>query len=75
MTNHRELPVSIEIRWQVGEGTAPFEINFKQLWNRAEAISLDGVNTQSLDSHDRLLVLTYHGTKHFWQRLKIGGPC
>lgn len=65
-----ESGTMVELRWQVGESGNPFAIEFERLWRNATTLSFQGTDVRTLRPIDRLLVLTYHGTKHHWKRLK-----
>lgn len=69
-TVHETNGTMIELRWQVGESTNPFPIGFERLWRDSTETTVQGTEIRVLDPINRLLVLTYHGTKHYWQRLK-----
>jgi hypothetical protein len=69
-TIHDGNRFNVEVRWRVGESTTPFAIGFDRLWRNAREAAVCGTDVRVLDPADRLLVLTYHGTKHHWERLK-----
>jgi Uncharacterised nucleotidyltransferase len=60
----------IEIQWGITERLFSFPLDFADLWNRCEKLSLAGVELLSLALEDLLLLLCVHGSKHRWEQLK-----
>ncbi len=62
------LPATIDLHWRVDSGPGYFSTSFDDLWSRREAVEHDGLDVQSLDRVDALLVTAEHGAKERWVR-------
>lgn len=62
------LPATIDLHWRVDSGPGYFSASFDDLWSRREPVEHDGLDVQSLDRVDALLVTAEHGAKERWAR-------
>lgn len=62
--------VVVEIQWGVTQWSFAFPLDFDDVWERREEVSLAGVTTLNLSSEDSLLILCVHGAKHRWEQLR-----
>ena len=62
------LPATVDLHWRVDSGPGYFSESFDDLWSRREAVEHDGLDVQSLDRVDALLVTAEHGAKERWAR-------
>lgn len=62
------LPVTVDLHWRIDSGPGYFTTAFGALWQRREAIDLDGLAVSTLDRVDALLVTAVHGAKERWSR-------
>lgn len=59
----------LEVHWDFVESFFAFDYETEKLWERIETVKLYGKNIPTLSSVDYLIVLSSHGSKHFWKRL------
>jgi hypothetical protein len=62
--------VVVEIQWGVTQWSFAFPLDFDDIWERREEVSLAGVTTLNLSPEDSLFILCVHGTKHRWEQLR-----
>jgi hypothetical protein len=60
----------IEIHWAVRERCYRFPLTPEELWERRITVEIAGHPVRTLSREDLLLVLSVHGQKHCWDRLK-----
>jgi hypothetical protein len=60
----------VELHWGLARWYFPFGLDPQELWTRLEQVSLGVSVCPNLLPDDLLLILTVHGAKHRWQRLK-----
>lgn len=60
----------IEIHWAVRERCFAFPLHPAELWERLISITIEGEPVRTLGREDLLLVLSVHGSKHCWDRMK-----
>ena len=59
----------VELHWQFTSKYNSFILDYQQLRTRLVRIDFGGRQVCNLNPEDLLLVLSQHGSKHFWQRL------
>jgi hypothetical protein len=59
----------IELHWALFPHYASFDLSVTELNQASVAIEIAGEGVRALDLPDLALVLSAHGTKHFWYRL------
>jgi hypothetical protein len=74
--------VGIELHWTLvspfgplAKQIDPFAIDLDQVWQRAQAVTLAGVETQVLSPEDLLLHLCVHLAYHHWFQIGLRGLC
>lgn len=60
----------VEIHWQVMPPKFGLTFEFDRLWSRARFLPMGSSQLPVLSPEDALLVLSVHGFKHLWARLK-----
>lgn len=66
---HADGRISIELHWAITWRYWPFPLDFEGLWARLGQLPCDNGTIPSLPPDDLLLILSVHGSKHFWERL------
>lgn len=73
---HYEIPffygeskLLVEIHWEFVESFFAFDYDLDELWKRSQTVQLCGREIPTLTSEDYLIVLSAHGSKHYWKRL------
>ncbi len=61
--------VRVELHWQFTSKYNSFIFDYQQLRGRLMRVDFGGQQVRSLKPEDLLLILSQHGSKHFWQRL------
>ena len=61
--------VHVELHWQFTSKYNSFVLDYQQLAGRLMRVDFGGQFVHSLKPEDLLLILSQHGSKHFWQRL------
>lgn len=64
-----EIHTLIEVHWEFLESFFAFDIDLEEVWGRAVSIDLYGTPIRTLSPADYVVVLSTHGSKHFWKRL------
>lgn len=64
-----ETKTLIELHWEFVESFFNFDFEFEEIWNRTASVELYGRSFQTLSAEDYLIILSAHGSKHFWKRL------
>lgn len=59
----------VEVHWDFIEHFFAFDYDTQKIWKRTETVELYGKNIRTLSPVDYLIVLSSHGSKHFWKRL------
>ena len=60
---------TIELHWALFPRYASFDLSVMELSHAGVAIEIAGERVRTMDLHHLALVLSAHGTKHFWCRL------
>ncbi len=60
----------LELHWRIVPPSFPITLDYEALWQRVEEKSLEGGRALNFRPEDLLLVLSIHGLKHCWERLK-----
>lgn len=68
--HHDRNRIWVEIHWQVIPPRLGLAFEFDRLWYRAGFLTVGGSQLRVLSREDELLVLSVHGFKHLWDRLK-----
>lgn len=61
--------VYLEVHWQIAPKIYSFPLKVSDLFERARNVKLFGQDMLTLSPEDALLVLSEHGTRHYWSRL------
>lgn len=64
-----ELDVHLEVHWQIAPKLYSFNMDVKDLFERAKTIVFSGREVLTLSPEDTILLLSEHGTRHYWNRL------
>ena len=65
-----ELPTySVDLHWAIAQPHHANAINKEALWERVESVSLGGNSIVTFRPEEMMLVLSMHGSKHWWQQL------
>jgi hypothetical protein len=67
---HESNHTPVEIHWQIVPPKLGLTFEFSRLWSRARLLSIGNSRIPVLSPEDTLLVLSVHGFKHLWARLK-----
>ena len=59
----------VELHWQFTSKYNSFIFDYQQLEARLMRVDFGGQQVRNLKPEDLLLILSQHGSKHFWQRL------
>ena len=66
----RNNNIQIELHWGLITSFDLYRVDVDDLWKQLVSIQLNGVEILSLPPRDQLLMLSLHGAKHRWGRLK-----
>jgi hypothetical protein len=61
--------ISLEVHWQIAPKIYSFRIDVSDIFYRSVKVSMFGQEISTLSQEDALLVLSEHGTRHYWSRL------
>ena len=61
----------VELHWDVSPRIYSFNLDLKNVWERAKYIPVSNREVLSLSIEDILLILCEHGTRHYWKRLSM----
>jgi hypothetical protein len=65
-----EFPThSVDLHWAIAQPHHANAINNETLWERVESVSLGGHSIATFRPEEMMLVLSMHGSKHWWQQL------
>jgi hypothetical protein len=64
-----KLGTILEVHWQIAPKIYSFGLNVSDLFKRARTIKVFGQEISTFSREDTLLVLSEHGTRHYWSRL------
>lgn len=67
---HQDQKVVIELHWLLSQKYFPFSVDFQQLWENRESVSLVSTTVSHFSPEDSLLHLCMHGAKDAWVRMK-----
>ncbi len=59
-----------EIHWQLSEGRVTYPIGIDRFWQDLSPVSILGKEVQTFNLENAFLLLSMHGMKHQWNRLK-----
>jgi hypothetical protein len=59
----------VEVHWEFLESFFAFDLDINDVWNRSQKLTLYGKEIKTLSAEDYLVILSTHGSKHFWHRL------
>jgi hypothetical protein len=68
-TFRRKRHEIVEIHWAFAPKHYLFAYDVDSLWNRLAKISFAGTTISTIPPEDLFVILSAHGSKHFWQRL------
>jgi hypothetical protein len=61
--------VGLEVHWQISPKIYSFRLDVSELFQRATYVKLFGQEILTLSREDSIIVLSEHGTRHYWSRL------
>jgi len=64
-----KLGIILEVHWQIAPKIYSFDLNVSDIFERSEKAKVFGQEILTLSREDNLLVLSEHGTRHYWSRL------
>ena len=64
-----ESETLIEFHWAFAESFLAFDYGFEEVFRNSQKVLLHGLEISALSDEDQLIVLTFHGSKHFWTQL------
>ncbi len=67
---NRKYNILVDLIYRVAEETYSFPIDHESLWSHAMSISLNDNRVLHFTAEDLLLLLSMHGCKHAWAKLK-----
>jgi hypothetical protein len=67
---HGDGRIVVELQTGITQWSFAFPIDFEDLWQRREEMTLAGVSVLNLPTEDLLIILCVHGAKHHWDQLK-----
>src|SRR5579872_1374082 len=67
---HKDSATKIELHWAVALPDIHFDLPFNVVWDRREYVSMLGTRVATPCMNDLLLILSVHGTSHYWISLK-----
>lgn len=67
--------VVIELHWDLIDLVRPFEIDLEGIWERANTISINGVEVKALSVEDSLLYLSLHASFHHGYQIGLRSFC
>jgi hypothetical protein len=59
----------IEVHWRFTEPFFAFDFGVEKIFERVQTINIFGKSIPTLSVEDSLIILSAHGSKHFWKRL------
>jgi hypothetical protein len=62
--------IRIDLQWRVTQTYFSFSLEGDRLWNRLVPVSIAGKTVPTFAPMDLLLILSVHGSKHRWEKLK-----
>lgn len=62
--------ITLELHWGFAGGRSALPMEFSELTSRLTSVSLAGVEFPAFAREDLLLILSFHGAKHMWERLE-----
>ncbi len=62
--------VSLDVHWDLVPGWLNYRIDFDRLWEEGVPMEEGGHYARKLRPEDSMVVLSIHGTKHWWERLR-----
>jgi hypothetical protein len=68
---HKDIGIYIDFHWQLLQKYLSFPLNYQQLWQRHNYISLAGKTVLNLAPEDNILYLCVHGARDRWNRLQL----
>ena len=66
---HDENDTLIEVHWDFIESFFAFDFYSDEIWDRTVEIEMYGKKIRTLCPEDYLIILSTHGSKHYWNRL------
>ncbi len=62
--------LALDVHWHLTPGWLNYQVDFDRLWENGLPLSAKGEVARKLRPEDSLVVLSIHGTKHWWERLR-----
>jgi hypothetical protein len=62
--------VRVDLQWRMAGLFFSFPLDTERFWEHLQPVSLAGTMVPQLSSENMLLLLSVHGCKHHWERLK-----
>ncbi|MDQ3633888.1 MAG: nucleotidyltransferase family protein [Acidobacteriota bacterium] len=63
-----ETSTLVEVHWKFIEPFFAFDYATEKVWERTQTVEICSNDVPTLASEDYLIVLSSHGSKHFWER-------
>lgn len=60
----------VDLHWSLTPKAFPFLVSTEELMERAESLSIAGVDVKTFGLEDLILFQSMHGAKHYWLRLE-----
>ena len=61
---------TIEMHWALTPGVLAVHLDYARLWRRSVNVAIDGNGVKTFAPEDQILVMSVHGSKEHWHRLK-----
>ncbi|MCA9192642.1 MAG: nucleotidyltransferase family protein [Planctomycetales bacterium] len=66
----RSSAVELDIHWDLAPPWLNFKVDFEHLWERGEPVFEELPLARKLQPEDSLEILSMHGSRHWWDRLR-----
>ena len=60
---------SVDLHWAVSQKHYSFPLNAEGLWEQVESLSFGGGKILTVQAEQMILILSAHGSKHYWRQL------
>jgi Uncharacterised nucleotidyltransferase len=60
---------SVDLHWAIAQPHHANALNKEMLWERVESVSIGGNSIVTFRPEEMMLILSMHGSKHWWQQL------
>lgn len=69
ITQQGMTPITLDLQWRITRREFGINLDFEDLWQRKQSLTLVGTKITTLSPEDLLLLLCIHGSKHLWERI------